>query len=607
MSQKKYTSSAPQPSLGRRGPMGNMGAPVQKAKDRKGTLKRLIRYFKAERKYVLMLGVAVVIGVAMGVIAPRFQANAIDRIRKPELGPLKTVLIWMLIAYVISGLSTLFQGFLSARLSQRVIRRLRGDLFRKIVNLPIAYIDNHSHGDIMSRMTNDAENISSIVSSSLSSLFSGVLTLIGTIAMMLSYSPLLTLLSCSTVLLTVLFTTTITKYMRKYFVKRQRLLGRLNGTVEETVTNTRTVTAYNRQGAEIRGFSETSDELTKTGIIAEIIGGSMGPVMNMLSNIAFVVVAVFGARFALSGEISVGVISAFIIYAKQFSRPINEIAQLYGQIQTAIAGGERIFEILDEPEEDKRGGDIVRPVRGVIEFRNVNFSYVPGKQVIKNFSLKVSSGKKIALVGSTGSGKTTIINLLMRFYPIDSGEILLDGKSIYDISTDELRNAIGIVLQDTVLFTDTVRNNLCYASHDITQAELDAAAVSSRCDDIIANLTDGYDTLLESSGANLSQGQRQLMTICRAFLSKPNILILDEATSSVDTRTEMDIQDAMTELMKQRTSLIIAHRLSTIQDADEIIVMDHGQIVESGSHAALLEKQGRYHELYMTQFAGQKT
>ena len=607
MSQQKYSQPASQPSLGRRGPMGRMGMPVQKAKDRKGTLKRLFNYFKSEWKYVLLLCVTVVIGVGMGVLAPRFQADAIDRIKNPELGPLKTVLIAMLVAYVIFGLSTLLQGFLSARLSQRVIFRLRGDLFRKIVNLPISYIDNHSHGDIMSRMTNDAENISSIVSSSLSSLLSGVLTLIGTIAMMLSYSPLLTLLSCSTVLLTVLFTTTITKYMRKYFVKRQKLLGRLNGTVEETVTNTRTVTAYNRQKAEVQGFSETADELTKTGIIAEIIGGSMGPVMNMLSNISFVVVAVFGARFALSGDISIGVISAFIIYAKQFSRPINEIAQLYGQIQTAIAGGERIFEVLDEKEEDKSGGEIAQPVRGVIEFKNVNFSYVPGKQVIKNFSLKVSSGKKIALVGSTGSGKTTIINLLMRFYPIDSGEILLDGKSIYDISTDELRDAIGIVLQDTVLFTDTVRNNLCYASRDISQKELDAAAVSSRCDDMIANLTNGYDTLLESSGANLSQGQRQLLTICRAFLSRPSILILDEATSSVDTRTEMDIQDAMTELMKQRTSLIIAHRLSTIQDADEIIVMDQGEIVESGSHEELLAKQGRYHDLYMTQFAGQAT
>ncbi|MBQ3668143.1 MAG: ABC transporter ATP-binding protein [Clostridia bacterium] len=606
MSQSKYASSA-QPSLERRGPIGNMGAPVQKAKDSKKTLRRLIAYFRREAKFVIILAATVVIGVLAGVLAPRFQADAINRIQKPELGSLTSVLIMMLVAYLIYGVSTLIQGFVSARLSQRVVRRLRGDLFAKIVNLPISYIDSHSHGDIMSRMTNDAENISNIVSSSLSSLFSGVLTLAGTIAMMLSYSPLLTLLSCSTVILTVVVTTFMTKYMRKYFVRRQTLLGRLNGTVEEMVTNTKTVTAYNRQQREVEGFSRTADELTKTGIIAEIIGGSMGPVMNMLSNVAFVVVAVFGARFALSGDISIGVISAFIIYAKQFSRPINEIAQLYGQIQTALAGGERIFDILDEKDEDKSGGEIVRPIKGVIEFKHVNFSYVPGKQIIRDFSLKISGGKKIALVGSTGSGKTTIINLLMRFYPIDSGEILLDGKSIYDISTDELRDAIGIVLQDTVLFTDTVKNNLCYASGDTAPEALQAAAVSSRCDDVIANLPNGYDTVLESGGASLSQGQRQLLTIGRAFLSEPSILILDEATSSVDTRTESDIQDAMAELMKKRTSLIIAHRLSTIQDADEIIVMDQGAIVESGSHEELLKKQGRYYKLYMTQFAGQAT
>ena len=587
--------------------MGRMGMPVQKPKDGKRTLKRLIRYFRSELRYVLILALTVVVGVSMGVIAPRFQAEAIDRIRNPLLGKVNGVLVYMRVAYVIFGASTLLQGFLSARLSQRVISRLRGELFRKIVRLPIAYTDNHSHGDIMSRMTNDAENISAIVSQSLSSLFSGVLTLIGTIAMMLSYSPLLTLFSCSTVFLTVIFTTVITKYMRKYFVKRQKLLGRLNGTVEETVTNTKTVTAYNRQDAEVKGFSDTADELTKTGIIAEIIGGSMGPVMNMLSNVAFVVVAVFGARFALSGEISIGVISAFIIYAKQFSRPINEIAQLYGQIQTAIAGGERIFEILDEKEEDKSGGEIVKPVRGVIEFKNVNFSYVPGKQVIRDFSLKVSSGKKIALVGSTGSGKTTIINLLMRFYEIDSGQITLDGVDIRELSLRSLRDSIGIVLQDTVLFSDTVRANLAYAYPDATQEEMDAAARASNCDGVVDALPQGYDTYLASAGANLSQGQRQLLAIGRAFLSYPDILILDEATSSVDTRTEKHIQDAMHTLMAGRTSLIIAHRISTIQDADQIIVMDHGSIVETGSHTELLARRGDYYRLYMTQFAGQET
>ena len=373
------------------------------------------------------------------------------------------------------------------------------------------------------------------------------------------------------------------------------------------MTNCRTVTAYNLQDKVITDFVKTADDLTRTGIIAETIGGSMGPVMNMFNNVSFVVVAVFGAWFALQGYISVGVISAFIIYAKQFSRPINELAQLYGQILTALAGAERIFAVLDEAPEDLEGEKITEDAEGVIEFKNVNFSYVPGKQIISDFSLKIESGKKIALVGSTGSGKTTIINLLMRFYDIDSGEILLDGKNIRDLALKDLRNQIGIVLQDTVLFSDTVRANLTYAQPDISEQALENAVKRTRCDRVIRALADGYDTVLSGSGAGLSQGQRQLLAIGRAFLSHPQILILDEATSSVDTRTEKYIQDGMAQLMQGRTCLIIAHRLSTIRDADQIIVMDHGRIAESGSHEALLEKRGKYYDLYMTQFAGLAT
>jgi ATP-binding cassette subfamily B multidrug efflux pump len=431
--------------------------------------------------------------------------------------------------------------------------------------------------------------------------------LIGTAAVMLWYNVPLTLLSCSTVVLTVLFTRFISKKMRSFFVKRQQLLGSVNGTVEEMVSASKTVTAYNYQDEAVRQFSETADQLTRTGIKAEIIGNCMGPVMNMFNNVSFVIVAVFGAWFALKGYITVGVISAFIVYSKQFSRPINELAQLYGQIQTAIAGAERIFSILDEKEEPSGGQAPKQPVQGVIEFKHVNFSYVPGKQIIKDFNLKVESGKKIALVGTTGSGKTTIINLLMRFYEIDSGEILLDGVNIKDLSIHELRNAVGIVLQDTILFTDTVKYNLTYADPNVSMDEIRAAAASSNCAKMIEAWPEGYDTQLLASGTGLSQGQRQLLTIGRAFLSYPQILILDEATSSVDTRTEKNIQDAMVELMKNRTSLIIAHRISTIRDADQIIVMDQGTIVESGTHQELLDRGGVYHELYMTQFAGQKT
>lgn len=589
------------------GGRGNMGAPVEKPKEGKKTLSRLVAYFGPEKKYVVLLALTVVLAVLASVIAPSLQSSAIDGLVTGAFGEIPRILGLMLLAYLIHGGATLLQGFFSARLSQRVIYRLRQQLFGKVVSLPIPYLDGHSHGDIMSRMTNDAENVSNVISSSLSSLFSGVLTLIGTVIMMLRYSVPLTLLTCVTVLLSIVVTRVMSALMRRYYLRRQELLGRLNGIVEEKVSAGKTVTAYNLQAATIREFNAASDELTRTGIIADVIGNAMGPLMNMINNFSFVIVAAFGAWFALKGMISVGVISAFIIYSKQFSRPINELAQLYGQIETAIAGAERIFAILDAESEDTGGSLDFEVTDGVIEFKHVDFSYVPGKQVIYDFNLRVEAGKKIALVGSTGSGKTTIVNLLMRFYDIDSGSITVDGVDIRDISSDVLRDSVGIVLQDTVLFTDTVRNNLKYADRSISDKMMIEAAESANCDKVVAALPDGYDTVLTAAGANLSQGQRQLLTIGRAFLSYPKILILDEATSSVDTRTELHIQNAMVELMRDRTSLIIAHRLSTIRDADQIVVMEQGHIIETGTHEELLARGGSYYNLYMTQFAGSET
>ena len=591
----------------RPGGRGNMGAPVEKPKEGKKTLSRLISYFRPEKKYVILLAAAVVLAVSASVIAPSLQSSAIDSLVIGAFEEIPRILGLMLLAYLIHGSATLLQGFFSARLSQRVIFRLRNELFNKVVSLPIPYLDNHSHGDIMSRMTNDAENVSNVISSSLSSLFSGVLMLVGTIIMMMRFSIPLTLLTCATVVLSVVVTRVMSSLMRKYYLRRQELLGKLNGIVEEKISAGKTVTAYNLQAATIEEFNTASDELTKTGIIADVIGNAMGPLMNMINNFSFVIVAAFGAWFALRGMISVGVISAFIIYSKQFSRPINELAQLYGQIETAIAGAERIFSVLDAESENTGGERNFEVTKGVIEFQHVNFSYVPGKQVIYDFNLRVEAGKKIALVGSTGSGKTTVVNLLMRFYDIDSGSITVDGVDIRDISTDVLRDSVGIVLQDTVLFTDTVRNNLKYADRSISDKKMIEAAESSNCDKVVAALPDGYDTVLTAAGANLSQGQRQLLTIGRAFLSYPKILILDEATSSVDTRTELHIQNAMVELMRNRTSLIIAHRLSTIRDADQIVVMEQGHIIETGTHEELLAKGGSYYKLYMTQFAGSAT
>lgn len=584
---------------------GNRNLTVEKAKDKKGTLKRLIAYFAAEKAMIIGLLAAVIVVVICSVYAPKLQSNAIDIIASGRFKELTPILITMVVVYIIHSICTFLQTKISAVLSQNIVKKMREDLFRHIVNLPVRYLDSNSHGDIMSRMTNDIENISTTVSQSLSSMFSGVLTIIGTVIMMTVLCPQLALLSCVTVILTVIATKFLSKAMKKFFTKRQVLLGNLNGTVEEMVTGYKSVVAYNRQENVIKDFNNVSDELTRVGIIAEILGGSMGPVMNVINNISFVIIAAFGGYFAINHIISIGVISAFIVYAKQFGRPIDELAQIYGQIQTAIAGAERVFAVMDEPLEDKSGDKNMDKLEGVIKFKDINFSYTKDKQVLYDFNLQVKAGQKVALVGSTGSGKTTVVNLLMRFYDVDSGEILIDDVNIKDIDCATLRKNTAIVLQDTVLFADTIKNNLKYSNEAATDEQMYAAAAMSNCDTMINKMPLKYDTELMAEGENISQGQRQLLSIARAFLAQPKILILDEATSNVDTRTEKHIQDAMLKLMENRTSLIIAHRLSTIQDADIIVVMDEGHIVEAGNHKELLNKMGRYYKLYMTQFAGQ--
>lgn len=587
---------------GMRGPR-NFGI-AEKPRDSKKTVLRLLKYFSKELSLIISLILVVVVVVLCSVMAPNLQSKAIDTIADGRYSQIDNILILMLLLYCIYSLATFFQNFISAVLSQKIVKKMREDLFEKIVNLPIKYIDNHSHGDIMSRMTNDVENISNTVSQSLGSLVSGVLTIIGTVAMMLYLCPQLALLSCTTVILTVFVTKSLSKIMREFFVKRQVLLGQLNSIVEEKVIGYKTVVAYNRQNAVINEFEKSSNELTKTGIIAEIFGGSMGPVMNVINNIGFVIIAAFGGYFAINGIVSIGVVSAFIVYAKQFGRPINEIAQVYAQIQTAIAGAERIFAIMEEERENKVGDESMDKTKGVITFKNVDFSYKEGKQVLYDFNLNVSAGQKVALVGATGSGKTTVVNLLMRFYDIDKGEILIDGVNINNINIEELRRNTAIVLQDTVLFSDTIKNNIKYSNISASDEEIIKAVKTSNCFNMIQHFPNKFDTMLIESGQNLSQGQRQLLSIARAFLANPKILILDEATSSIDTRTEKHIQDAMVKLMEERTSLIIAHRLSTIQDADLIVVMDSGRIVETGNHNELLSKKGKYYQLYMTQFEG---
>ncbi|MCD7778426.1 MAG: ABC transporter ATP-binding protein/permease, partial [Clostridiales bacterium] len=454
---------------------------VEKPKEGKKTIRRLCGYFKAELATVGWLMLAVLTVVVCSVWAPALQSNAIDEITAKNFGGLPKILITMLIVYGVSCLATLFQSLLSARLSQRIVKKLREDLFEKIINLPVKYIDNHPHGDIMSRMTNDVENISNTVSQSLSSMFSGILMIIGTVFMMVMLCPRLALLSCTTVILTLVVTKFLSKAMRKFYLKRQELLGELNAEVEEMVTGFKTVTAYNRQNEVTKEFDETSDRLTKVGIISEILAGSMGPCMNVINNIGFVIIAAFGGYFAINCIISIGIISAFIVYAKQFGRPIDELAQVYGQILSAAAGAERVFEIMDNDYEDKSGSKNMEGAKGVIEFKNVDFSYVKGQKVLSDFSLKVEAGQKAALVGATGSGKTTVVNLLMRFYDIDKGEILIDGVNIKDIDCNELRKNTAVVLQDAVLFSDTVRNNLKYSNLLATDTAMEKAAKMSNC------------------------------------------------------------------------------------------------------------------------------
>lgn len=614
---------------------GHMGRPgrgpgpvmtVEKAKDKKGTLKKLLKYI-GSRKYLFMgLVVVMIVITVLNLLAPAIQQQAIDMITLTEdkvsvnwESFLKTLAI-LVVTYVASSLFTYFQGLFSAKLSTTTVKKLRFDLFKKLVKLPIKYTDTHNHGDIMSRMTNDVENISNTISSSVGALISAVFSVIGSIIIMILYSPLMTLISVVTVVLTIFVSAKMSKYMRRFYKEQQIVLGQMNGHVEEMVTGYKTVVNFSKEEKSKKEFNEVSSRFRKVAIKAQILSGSMGPLMNIISNLNFILVALSGAYFAFKaspiggvfspdGIITVGVIQAFLLYSKQLSRPINEIANQYAQIQNSIAGAERVFDVMDSPAESDEGKDEmdIEAIKGDISFKDVHFSYEEGKKVLNGFTLDVKQGQKIAIVGATGSGKTTIVNLLTRFYDIDSGEITIDGKSIFSIPKDTLRKSIAIVLQDTVLFSESIKENILYGKMDATEEEIITSAKTANADRFITKLKNGYDTELTESGSNLSQGQRQLLSIARAVLADPKILILDEATSSVDTRTEMRIQSAMVKLMENRTSLIIAHRLSTIRDADKIIVIDAGQIVESGNHEELLAQKGCYYNLYNNQFAGIET
>ena len=598
------------PGGGRGGPHGAMVR--EKPKNLKATLSKLTKYIGRSKYLLLGLLIFVIVIAILNLAGPALQAEAISAMTIDHEGAhvdfdkLYNVIIMMATVYILSSLFTYLQGVTAAKLSQYTVSTMRADLFRKISYLPIRYTDTHRHGDIMSRMTNDVENISNSISQSIASLFSAVITLIGSFIMMIYYSPLLTLVAMVTIPLTLFVSTQLSKFMRKYFVAQQTILGQLNGHIEEAVTGYKTVMAYSKEPDSIREFSRIAAEYRRVGIKANIWGGIMGPCMNMIGNLGYLLVASVGGYLALTGGLGIDAIQAVLQYSKQFTRPINEIANQYAQILTAIAGAERVFEIMETNPEPNDGKNpiSVDDIKGDIHFSNMYFSYNEGEPVLKGFDLDVKRGQKIALVGATGSGKTTVVNLLTRFYDIDSGEITIDKINIKDMPKQTLRHAIAIVLQDTVLFSDTIEANIRYGRLDASEEDVKRAAEMANADTFIERLPDGYKTVLSESGSDLSQGQRQLLAIARAVLANPKILILDEATSSVDTRTEMHIQSAMVKLMENRTSLIIAHRLSTIRDADCIVVLDCGQIAEAGSHEELLARKGAYYKLYQNQYAG---
>lgn len=591
----------------------NRFAPVVKPKDFRKTIGRLWRYFGREQTMLSFIFLLLFISAAIGLLVPYLIGKAIDTMslnkEAVDFNGLTIVVITLIAAYITDSFINFLQAYLMAGVSQRIVKGLRNSLFAKLQKLPVSFFDLRTHGEIMSRLSNDIENVSSTISQSTTYLMSSTIMITGSFVMMLIRSPLLTLASIITVPMVFALTRTIAKKTKPLFKQQQVILGKLNGQIEETISGVQVVKAFNHEEKVIEEFEKTNSKLREVGIKAQILSGYIMPLMNVINNIGFAAVAAVGGVLAVKGLITVGTIASFISYSRQFSRPLNEIANIFNTLQSAVAGAERVFEILDEKEEseDLKEAKVIENPKGHVVFENVTFGYREDVPVLKNISFEAKQGSNIALVGPTGAGKTTIVNLLTRFYDVTDGRILIDGRDIREYTRDSLRKCFGIVLQDTYLFSGTIKENIKYGKLDATDEEVEAAAKMANAHGFIKRLSKGYDTMLSESGSNLSQGQRQLLAIARAILSNPPILILDEATSSVDTRTELHIQEAMLKLMKGRTSFIIAHRLSTIRDADIIMVIDKGEIAEKGNHDSLIEKKGIYHNMYYSQFKNIET
>lgn len=590
------------------GPMGNRLSGAQKPKNMAATVARLWQLFGRERwKLVSVFGVAT-LGSLIGLLGPWLIGRAVDSMAAQngvDFPRLYGVIFYLAIAYAAgAGLSWLQEWWI-AGVAQRIVMLMRRSLFDRIQSLPLRFFDTHTHGELMSRLTNDIDQVSQMLSSSTTSLFASVLMVLGSLTMMLVLSPWLTLLSLLTVPLTLTVSGIVAKRARPMFKQQQANLASLNGHIEEILSGQQVVKAFGQEEHVIAQFDAINAQLRESGYRAQLLSGIVMPMLNVVTNIGFVIIATAGGAFAVNGWITVGVIASFINYSRQFTRPLNDIANLYSSIQSAQASAERLFELMDEHPEtpDAADAQVLQDPQGHVSFEGVTFGYNPDVPVLKDIVLDAPPGRTVALVGPTGSGKTTIVNLLVRFYDPQSGSIRLEGRDLRGWTRSSLRPSFGIVLQDTHLFSGTVRENIRYGRLDATDAEVEEAARVVGAHSFIRRLPQGYDTELGEDGGGFSQGQRQLLSIARAVLAQPTVLILDEATSSVDTRTEMALQQAMIRLRQGRTSFIIAHRLSTIRDADEILVIDRGRIIERGSHPELMAQQGFYYNLYSGQFS----
>jgi len=604
------------------GPTGHLGRPVEKAKDFKGTLKRLLKYLTRRKIKIAMVLIFAALSTIFSILSPKIMGMITTKLfegllakytaikeHKPipaiDFNYIKNIILLLAVLYVISAIFSYIQQYIMVGVAQKTVYELRKDVDRKLSKLPLKYYDARTHGEILSRVTNDVDNIASTLQQSLTQFITSIMSIIGIIIMMFTISPVLTFLCILTLPLYVVVTGLVAKRSQKFFLAQQNELGQLNGHVEEMYTGHVIVKTFEYEGESIEKFKKVNDRLYNAGWKAQFISGIIMPLMDFVSNLGFVVICVVGGIFATQGIITIGDIQAFIQYSNQFTQPIIQTANIANIVQSAMASAERVFEILDETEEipDKADAVIFEMPKGEVEFKNVDFSYRKDVPLIENMNIDVKQGQTIAIVGPTGAGKTTLVNLLMRFYEIDDGKITIDGVDIRDVKRGFLRSMFGMVLQDTWLYNGTIKENIAYGRLDATDEEIISAAKAAHVDRFIRALPDAYNTVLDEEASNISQGQKQLLTIARAILADPAVLILDEATSSVDSRTELNIQKAMAELMKDRTSFVIAHRLSTIKEAEMILVMDKGSIIEKGSHEELLSKGGFYADLYNSQFS----